>query len=85
MAKVNLQFHATPEELLAWATDWALEHELHMVVERFFPETRFVAVEGTDVRSAVERLDGTWNRLWFSLDKLGFDASLDPPFVGDPE
>ena len=85
MAKLSLQFHATADELVAWAADWALEHELQMAVERFFPETRCVAVEGTDVTSALEKLGGTWNRIWFSKKPLAIDPLVDLPFGGESE
>lgn len=85
MAKVSLQFHAAPHELLAWASTWAAEHQLNMVVERFFPETRCVAVQGVDVTGAIEQLDGVWNRIWFSRDSLIVEHSADPPLHGQPE
>ncbi|MCK6576303.1 hypothetical protein L6V77_35085 [Myxococcota bacterium] len=85
MAKVSLQFHAAPDELLALASNWAAEHHLRMVVERFFPQTRCVMVDGTDLGSAIDHLDGVWNRIWFSKTPLVIDYSTDPPFTDEPE
>src|SRR5688572_6748840 len=85
MAKTNLQFHATADELVAWAAEWTGEHGLHVVAERIFPETRCVLVEGTDVTSAVEKLDGAWDRIWLSKEPLTIDVSVEPPFGGEPE
>lgn len=86
MSKVSLQFHATPDELLALASTWAAEHDLRMAVERFFPKIRFIAVHGTELGSAIQlHLDGVWNRIWFSKTPLEIDYSTDPPFAGKPE
>ncbi|HWC26053.1 MAG TPA: hypothetical protein VG474_05655 [Solirubrobacteraceae bacterium] len=37
MTHFTLPLHATREELVALAADWAAEHELHVSLERFFP------------------------------------------------
>lgn len=83
MAKVSFQFHAAPDELLALASNWAAEHHLRMAVERFFPQARCVVVTGTYLGSAIENLDGVWNRIWFSKVPLVIDHSKDSPF--EPE
>ncbi len=53
-----LQLHATREELIEIAAGWAAEHELHMSVERFFPDYLVGAVPaGGDLEAAIAELD----------------------------
>ncbi len=44
MAKLQIQFHAVPEEAVSLALEWAREHALTAVLEQFFPSYRAVEV-----------------------------------------
>ena len=58
MMHFALPLHATREELIDIAAGWAAEHELHMSVERFFPDYLVGAVPaGGDLRAAIAELE----------------------------
>jgi hypothetical protein len=58
MTHFALPLHATREELIAIASRWAGEHELHVCVERWFPTYGASAVPfGADVAEAVARFE----------------------------
>ena len=67
MPKVNLQFHGTTTEIEAWASGWAAEHNLCLVLERFFPQKRYVVVADGAIAEAAQKLDGAWDRMWLFL------------------
>ena len=54
MTHFALPLHATREELIELATSWANDHELHVSLERFFPDYLVAAVErGADIPAAI--------------------------------
>ena len=54
MTHFALPLHATREELIAIASRWALENELYIAIERFFPNYRAAAVPlGGDLAGAI--------------------------------
>ena len=58
MIHFALPLHATREELIAIAAGWAAEHDLHMSVERFFPDYLVGAVPaGGDLHAAIAELE----------------------------
>ena len=57
MMHFALPLHATREELIEIAIGWADEHELHISVERFFPDYLVGAVPpGADLEAALAEL-----------------------------
>ncbi len=58
MMHFALPLHATREELIEIASGWAAEHELHISVERFFPDYLVGAVPpGADLGAALAELE----------------------------
>jgi len=58
MMHFALPLHATREELIALAASWANAHELHVSVERFFPDYLVGAVpRGGDIAAAIEEFE----------------------------
>ena len=54
MTHFALPLHATREELVAIASRWALENELYVAIERFFPTYAAAAVPlGADLATAI--------------------------------
>jgi hypothetical protein len=50
--------HATPEELVALASRWALEHDLYVAIERWYPVYGVEAVPlGADLATAIARFE----------------------------
>jgi hypothetical protein len=49
MPRIQIQFHAAPDEALGLATQWARDHDLTVVAEQFFPDYQAVAVPGGEV------------------------------------
>lgn len=57
MMHFALPLHATRAELIAIAQGWAIEHDLHISVERFFPDYLVGAVPpGADLEAALAEL-----------------------------
>ena len=53
-----LPLHATREELVDMASRWALEHELYVAIERWFPVYGAAAVPlGADLAAAIEQFE----------------------------
>jgi hypothetical protein len=58
MTHFTLPLHALREELVALAGGWAVEHELHVALERFFPAYEAVAIrDGDGLEEAVRAFD----------------------------
>lgn len=51
MPRVQLQFHATPNEALQMTLEWAQEYGFHAVVERFAPTYRAEPIRETHLTS----------------------------------
>lgn len=72
MTHFALPLHATREELIEIAAGWAAEHELHVSIERFFPDYLVGAVPlGGDIRAAIAELEPV-RRICLRRD--GFDV-----------
>jgi hypothetical protein len=58
MTHFALPLHATREELIEIAARWAADHELHVSIERFFPDYLVGAVPiGGDLEAAIAELE----------------------------
>ena len=58
MMHFALPLHATREELIGLAIGWADEHELHVSLERFFPDYLVAAVpRGGDIAAAIAEFE----------------------------
>lgn len=58
MMHFALPLHATREELIEIAARWAADHELHVSIERFFPDYLVGAVPvGGDLEAAIAELE----------------------------
>lgn len=58
MMHFALPLHATREELIELAAGWAASHELHVSIERFFPDYLVGAVSrGADLRAAIAEFE----------------------------
>jgi hypothetical protein len=85
MPKVNLQFHGTTTEIEAWASGWAAEHNLCLVLERFFPQKRYVVVADGAIAEAAQKLDGAWDRMWLLREPVPSDPTTFAPLADGPE
>lgn len=56
MPRTSIQFHADPDESIELATRWALEHDLTVVLEQFFPDYQMT------VSDAAERVSENGSR-----------------------
>ncbi len=58
MTHFAFSLHATREELIELAADWADGHELHVSLERFFPDYLVAAIPvGGDIASAIAEFE----------------------------
>ncbi len=58
MTHFAFSLHATREELIQLAADWADGHELHVSLERFFPDYLVAAIPvGGDIASAIAEFE----------------------------
>ena len=58
MMHFALPLHATREELIELAASWAAAHELHISMERFFPDYLVAAVaRGADLATAIAEFE----------------------------
>ncbi|HEV2059487.1 MAG TPA: hypothetical protein VGR11_09025 [Solirubrobacteraceae bacterium] len=58
MIHFALPLHATREELIDLAAGWAASHELHVSIERFFPDYLVAAVSrGGDLKAAIAEFE----------------------------
>jgi hypothetical protein len=58
MMHFALPLHATREELIELAASWAAAHELHVSMERFFPDYLVAAVaRGADLATAIAEFE----------------------------
>ena len=58
MMHFALPLHATREELIDLAAGWAASHELHVSIERFFPDYLVAAVSrGADLAAAIAEFE----------------------------
>ncbi len=58
MMHFALPLHATREELIELAAGWAADHELHVSIERFFPDYLAAAVSrGADLKAAIAEFE----------------------------
>jgi hypothetical protein len=58
MMHFALPLHATREELIDLAAGWAADHELHVSIERFFPDYLVAAVSrGADLATAIAEFE----------------------------
>jgi hypothetical protein len=73
MTHFTLPLHATREELIALAASWAVEHELHLSIERYFPRYSPAALPlGADLEAAIAALEPVRR---ICLRRGGFDVS----------
>jgi len=73
MTHFTLPLHATREELVALAADWAQAHDLHLGIERYFPRYSPAALApGADLDAAIAEFEPVRR---ICLRRGGFDVS----------
>jgi hypothetical protein len=77
MTRVQLQFHAVADELLALADEWMSSHGLHGVVQRFWPDFLVRPVAAGEAVAAAASALGDVRRICLRPSPL--DISADAP------